>query len=170
MTRLPSRLRRGLVVIGVLLAAAAVTGCATDKGVKTTPLQFTVQADQGVNPDASGQPSPVVVRIYELKSTTQFNQAQFFDLFDNDSKVLGADLIAKREFELKPGDNIEFKRDTPIDTRYIGVIAGFRLGDDAQWRATVEIKPDDNNRIVVKVTAQAISVQDQTSRNWGKLF
>ncbi len=170
MTRLPSRARPRLIVIGVLLVAAAVSGCATDKSAKTTPVKIIVQADQQVNPDASGQPSPVVLRIYELKSTTLFNQAQFFDLFDNDSKVLGADLVAKREFELKPGDKTDFDRDTPVETRYIGVIAGFRLGDDAQWRSTAEIKPEKNNTIIVKVTAQSISIETEAGKDWWKLF
>jgi type VI secretion system protein VasD len=170
MTRLPSRPRRRLIVIGVLLAAAAVSGCASDKSAKTTPIKFVVQADQEVNPDANGQPSPVVVRIYELKSTTAFDQAAFFDLFDNDSKVLGGDLVAKREFELKPGDRQEFDRDTPVETRYIGVTAGFRLGDNAQWRATAEIKPEKNNSIIVKVSAQAISIESEVGKDWWKLF
>ncbi len=170
MTRLPSRPRRKLIVMGVLLAAAAASGCASDKSAKTTPIKFVIQADQQVNPDASGQPSPVVVRIYELKSTTAFDQAAFFDLFDNDAKVLGSDLVAKREFELKPGDKVDFDRDTPVDTRYIGVTAGFRLGDDAQWRTTAEIKPEKNNSIIVKVAAQSISIEAEAGKDWWKLF
>lgn len=170
MTGSPKGDRRGFVVVGVLLAAAAVAACSTDKSAKTTPIKFVVQADQLVNPNTRGEPSPVVVRIYELKSTTNFNQAQFFELFDNDAKRLGPDLVAKREFELKPGDKVDFERATPAETRNIGVIAGFRLGDDAQWRTTAEVKPDRDNTIVVKVTAQAISVEEEASRNWWKVF
>lgn len=170
MTGSPKGDRRGFVVVGVLLAAAAVAACSTDKSAKTTPIKFVVQADQLVNPNTRGEPSPVVVRIYELKSTTNFNQAQFLELFDNDAKRLGPDLVAKREFELKPGDKVDFERATPAETRNIGVIAGFRLGDDAQWRTTAEVKPDRDNTIVVKVTAQAISVEEEASRNWWKVF
>jgi type VI secretion system protein VasD len=170
MTRLPSRPRRRLIVIGVLLAVAAVSGCATDKSAKTTPVKFDIQADQQVNPDANGQPTPVVVRVYELKSTTAFTQAAFFDLFDNDAKVLGSDLVAKREFEIKPGDRVDFDRDTPVETRYIGVTAAFRLGDDSQWRTTAEIKPEKNNTIVVKVAAQSISIEADAGKDWWKLF
>lgn len=170
MTGSPNEDRRAFIVGGVLLIAAAVAACSTDKSAKTTPVKFVVQADQLVNPNARGEPSPVVVRIYELKSTTNFNQAQFFELLDNDAKRLGADLVAKREIELKPGDKVDFERATPIETRNIGVIAGFRLGDDAQWRTTAEVKPDRDNTIVVKVTAQAISIEEEASRNWWKVF
>lgn len=170
MTMPQNRLRRRFFLAIVLLAAAGGAACSTDKSAKTTPIKFVVQADQLVNPNARGEPSPLVVRIYELKSTTNFSQAQFFELFDNDTKRLGPDLVAKRELELKPGDKVDFERETPIETKNIGITAGFRLGDDAQWRTTAEVKPDRNNSIVIKVTAQAISVEEEASRDWFKVF
>ncbi|KRR19670.1 type VI secretion system lipoprotein TssJ [Bradyrhizobium retamae] len=166
----PNKLQRLFIVGGALLVAAAATSCSTDKTAKTTPIKFVVEADELVNPNAHGKPSPVVVRIYELKSTASFTQAQFFELFDDDAKRLGPDLVAKREIELTPGEKFDFERNTPIETRNVGVIAGFRSGNDAQWRSTAEIKPDRDNRISVKLTAQAVSIEEETSRNWWKIF
>jgi len=155
---------------GVCLMAAAMAGCSSDKSAKTTPVRIVIQADQLVNPNARGEASPVVVRIYELKTVSSFNQAQFFELFDNDAKILGPDLVAKREVELKPSEKVDFERQSPYETRYIGVVAGFRLGDGAQWRKTAEVVPDRNNSIVVKVSAQAISIEEEASRDWFKIF
>ncbi|MCC8938366.1 type VI secretion system lipoprotein TssJ [Bradyrhizobium sp. Arg62] len=166
----PNKVRRLFVVGGTLLVAAGATNCSTDKISKTTSIKFVVEADEFVNPNAHGKPSPVVVRIYELKSTATFTQAQFFELFDDDVKRLGADLVAKREVELAPGDKVDFERNTPIETRNVGVIAGFRSGNDAQWRSTAEIKPDRDNRISVKLTAEAVSIGGEASRNWWKIF
>ncbi|WP_160331121.1 type VI secretion system lipoprotein TssJ [Bradyrhizobium macuxiense] len=157
-------------VSGVFLVVVAMVSCSTDKSLKTTPIKFVIQADQLVNPNAHGKPSPIVVRIYELKSATSFTQAQFFELFDNDAKRLGPDLVAKREIELMPGGTVDFERNTPLETRNIGVIAGFRMGDDAQWRSIAEIKPDRDNRIFVKLTAQAINIEEEASRNWWKIL
>ncbi|TAI61542.1 type VI secretion system lipoprotein TssJ [Bradyrhizobium sp. Leo170] len=167
---LPNTLHCLSVVGGALLMAAAATSCSTEKTSKTTPIKFVIEADELVNPNAHGKPSPVVVRIYELKSTTTFTQAQFFELFDDDTKRLGPDLVAKREVELTPGDKVDFERDTPIETRNVGVIAGFRAGNDAQWRSTAEIKPDRDNRILVKLTAGAVSIEQEASRHWWKIF
>ncbi|WP_084801370.1 type VI secretion system lipoprotein TssJ [Bradyrhizobium sp. Ec3.3] len=164
----PYKLQRLSLVSGALLIAAVGASCSIDKSLKTTSIKFVIQTDPLVNQNARGEPSPVVVRIYELKSTTNFDRAQFFELLDNDAKRLGPDLVAKRETELKPGEKYDFERNTPIDTRYIGVIAGFRLGNDAQWRSTAEIKPDRDNTILVKLTAHAISVE--ASQNWWKIF
>ncbi|WP_445222760.1 type VI secretion system lipoprotein TssJ (plasmid) [Bradyrhizobium sp. Pa8] len=163
----PYKLQRVSLVGGALLVAAVGASCSIDKS-KTTPIKFVIQADPLVNQNARGEPSPVVVRIYELKSTTTFDQAQFFELFDDDAKRLGPDLVARRETELKPGEKYDFERNTPIDTRYIGVIAGFRLGNDAQWRSTAEIKPDRDNTILVQLTAHTISVE--ASQNWWKIL
>ncbi|WP_420965346.1 type VI secretion system lipoprotein TssJ [Bradyrhizobium sp. B120] len=166
----PNKRQRLAVVGGALLVTAAVSNCSTDKSSKTTPIKFVIEADELINPNARGKPSPVVVRIYELKSTATFTQAQFFELFDDDAKRLGPDLVAKREVELTPGDKIDFERNTPIETQNVGVIAGFRSGNDAQWRSTAEIKPDRDNRISVKLTAQAVSIEQEASRNWWKIF
>ncbi|WP_051311317.1 type VI secretion system lipoprotein TssJ [Bradyrhizobium sp. Cp5.3] len=166
----PNKIRRLSIAGGALLLATAAGSCSTDKSLKTTPIKFVIEADELVNPNAHGKPSPVVVRIYELKSTASFTQAQFFELFDDDSRRLGPDLVAKREVELTPGDKVDFERNTPIETRNVGVIAGFRSGSAAQWRSTVEIRPDRDNRVSVKVTAQAVTVEEEASRNWWKIF
>ncbi|WP_084305367.1 type VI secretion system lipoprotein TssJ [Bradyrhizobium sp. ARR65] len=166
----PNTVHRLSVVSGALLMAAAGTGCSTDKTSKTTPIKFVIEADELVNPNAHGEPSPIVVRIYELKLTTTFTQAQFFELFDDDAKRLGPDLVAKREVELTPGSKVEFERDTPIETRNVGVIAGFRSGNDAQWRSTAEINPNRDNTIWVRLAAEAVSIEQEASRTWWKIF
>lgn len=157
-------------VSGALLVVAASVSCSTDRSLTTTPIKFVIQADQLVNPNVDGKPSPIVVRIYELKSATNFSQAQFYELFDNDSKRLGPDLIAKREIELTPGGKVDFERNTPFEARNIGVIAGFRIGEDAQWRSIAAIKADRDNRILVRLTARAVNIEEEASLNWWKIF
>jgi type VI secretion system protein VasD len=157
------RTRRSFIagLIGLPLAACA------SMEPKKTPLRFLVQADQLINPDEHGNPFPIVLRIYELKQSSQFSQEAFFDLLDTDANKLGSDLVAKREIELKPGDTQKFERDTPMDTRYIGVIAGFRNIENAQWRAVAEIKPDKGNQIVIKVTAFSVNIEVTPDKTFG---
>jgi type VI secretion system protein VasD len=155
---------RRLVIAG--LAALPLANCAS-MAPKTTPLTFFIKADQSINPDQQGNPYPIVLRIYELKQVSQFNQLGYFDLADSDANKLGPDLVAKREIELKPGDTRTFERDTPVETRYIGVIAGFRNIDNAQWRAVTEIKPERGNKIVIKVTAYSVSLTNTPDKTLG---
>lgn len=153
-------------VVGAL--ALMLGGCGGgDKGPPTTGLRFIVTADELINPNAESQPSPVVLRIYELKSLTAFEPATLFQLLDNDTAVLGSDMVAKREIEIKPGERQGFDRNTPADTHYIGVVAGFRDIDSATWRAHLEIAPLQSGLIVVKVTAQTVSIAWTKDRTLG---
>ena len=158
----PSRRR-----VLLLLPALALAGCGGDAAPKTTGLRFIVQADDEINPNVKNEASPVVLRIYELKSLNAFSQASLFELLDNDTAVLGADMVGKREIEIKPGEKQAFERATPVDTHYIGVIAGFRVIDQASWRASTQITPEKSGAVVVKVTAQAVTIAMTTDKTLG---
>jgi type VI secretion system protein VasD len=150
------------------LSLLLVSGCGGgDKGPKTTGLRFIVDADELINPNSESQPSPVLVRIYELKSLTAFQQATFFELLDNDTTLLGQDMVAKREIEIKPGERQAFDRATPVETHFIGVIAGFRENDKATWRTNLELAPEQSGSIVVKLTAQAVSISLTRDKSFG---
>ncbi len=72
---------------------------------------------------------------------TVFEETSIFDLLDKDTARLGSDLVSKRELELKTGDRTSIHSLFPIETRYIGVIAGFRQVDVAQWRSSIVLAP-----------------------------
>ena len=98
---------------------------------------MTIAASADTNPDASGRPSPVVVRVYQLKSDAAFNAAEFFALFDDDQKVLGPELISRDEFVVAPAESRTMDVAVSTDTRYVGAIAAFRDIRNAQWRGLV---------------------------------
>lgn len=166
----PVPLRRdlcGWLVAGI--TAPWISACTvTPASEKTTSLAFTLDADDEINTNESDVPSPVVVRIYELKATSAFEQASFFELLDNDTAKLGPDLVAKREFELKPGEKKIFTRETPSATRHIGVIAGFRQISAAEWRATADLAEGRDNAFLVKINATTVALTLQhTSAKYG---
>lgn len=143
----------------ILPGLAALGGCGGAASVKTNSLEFTIQADQEINLNENNEPSPIVIRVYELKTKTAFEQASFFELLDSDTTKLGTELVAKREFEVKPGDKSTFTRDSPTDAKHIGVIAGFRQIEAATWRSVVDIVQDRNNSFVISVTALAVKIE-----------
>ena len=58
-------------------------------------VQFEASGD--LNPNAEGRASPLVVRIYELKSFSIFKNADFMSLYEKDDQVLGRELVNKEE-------------------------------------------------------------------------
>lgn len=98
---------------------------------------MTLAAAADTNPDATGRPSPVVVRVYQLRTDAAFAGADFFALFDDDQKVLGPELISRDEFVLAPAEQRTMEVTVSDETRYVGAIAAFRDIRNAQWRVLV---------------------------------
>jgi len=127
--------------------ASGVTGAVLDKVFEDDPtrMEAKVEASEDLNPDYDGQASPLVVRMYQLKSPVAFNNATFFALYDSDVAELGDDLKGKEELELRPGDKLELEREFKPETRYVGFIAGYRDIDNASWRAVAELETGETN-------------------------
>jgi type VI secretion system protein VasD len=142
--------RHRTIVLGWTLVGALCAGCGkappqpvppaitiaapVDAKVKA-PLTLAASADS--NPDATGRPSPVVVRVYQLKTDGAFAGADFFALFEDDQKVLGPELISRDEFVLAPAEQRMLDVTVSGETRYVGAIAAFRDIRNAQWRVLV---------------------------------
>ena len=141
---------RTLALFGICLGAISVCGCgklkpkpepakapltiaaAPDATVKA-PMTISTTAD--INPDANNRPSPIVVRIYQLKADAAFKDVDFFALFDDDKKALGPELISRDEFVLGPAERRTIDVTVAAETRFVGAVAAFRDLRNAQWRA-----------------------------------
>jgi type VI secretion system protein VasD len=98
---------------------------------------MTITASQDTNPDASGRPSPVVVRVYQLRADAPFSGADFFALFDDDAAVLGPTLITRDEFVVAPAERRTIEVALSKETRFVGAVAAFRDIRNSQWRFIV---------------------------------
>ena len=65
-----------------------------------------------------------------------FNAADFMSLYQRDQAELGADLLAKEEFVLNPGETKTFAKTLAADTRFLGVVAAYRDLEHAKWRTS----------------------------------
>ncbi|MDJ0607355.1 MAG: type VI secretion system lipoprotein TssJ [Kiloniellales bacterium] len=144
-------------------AASGVTSAVLDKMFEEGPteIEANMEASDDVNPDADGEASPLVVRLYELKSPTSFNNATFFSLYDSDVAELGDDMKGKEEFELLPGEKLEIERELQPEVRYVGFMAGYRDLDNASWRAVVEVEEGSSTDITVafqRLTVEIVEV------------
>jgi type VI secretion system protein VasD len=98
---------------------------------------LTISTAADANPDATGRPSPVVVRLYQLKGDTAFTAAEFFGLFDNEQQELGPALISRAELMLEPSELRTLDLAVDGDARFVGMLAAFRDIRNAQWRVIV---------------------------------
>ena len=125
-----------------------------------TPVTLTVAASVDVNPDSRNRASPILVRVYALKSTGPFDNADFFSLFEKDQATLGAELVQREELLLKPGDSRLLKMTLAADVKAIAVMGAYRDLERARWRAG--ISPPCSLRHAAVAVAAIISSVDQS--------
>ena len=152
--RVPVRVLQGLAA-AVLLALA---GCASPPPPpKPTLVKATLQASASVNPDARKRASPLVVRIYELKSSAAFDAADFVSLYDRDQATLAAEMVGREEFTLRPGESQPWEKTIGPEVRFIGVMAAYRDIERARWKTLIAVKPNMKNVITIKADDITIS-------------
>ncbi len=149
----PRRTALALVVCGV---AGALAACGTS-APKPARVEGSIAAAAGLNPSVNDRPSPLLLRIYELRSPTAFNQADFMALYQSDQATLAADLVAREEIMLQPGEMRPFNKQLSPETRFIGVMAVYRNLERATWRAVVAVPPNKTHKLAVRADSLALS-------------
>jgi type VI secretion system protein VasD len=110
-------------VPGICLLALAVAGCSSKPPKPPPPTKAAIVVSADVNPDSGGRPSPIVVRLYQLKEEGAFNGASYFALADKEQATLGPSLESREEYELQPGQTKELVLKIPPEARYLGAVA-----------------------------------------------
>jgi type VI secretion system protein VasD len=126
-----------------------------------TKIIGSAAAGANINPDINGRPSPVVLRLYELKSETAFTSSAFFPLYDNDQAILARDLQSREEILLTPGQTIKIDREFKAESRYLGVVAAFQAVDKATWRALAEIPANQTTNAEITVQGLVLKLATQ---------
>lgn len=143
-------------VCAALFVTAALAACGPPK---PPLLKANVTIGSDVNPDRNGRASPVVVRVYELKSLAAFNSADFFSIYDKESETLGGDLNGKEELRLKPGETVLINHPLKPDTKFVAALAAFRDLDKSRWRSALEVPPKKQKlELTIAIQGKTVSV------------
>lgn len=154
------------MVIGIpAVLAVVLIGCGSDEKEKEIPevpptiVISELAASSDVNPNVAGVPSPIFVRIYELKSQTAFAATDFFSLWEDDSKALGKDLEDRQEVVLSPGQQSKLEREFAASSRFLGVAAAYQDLPNATWRAFQPVPPNKMTTVLVKVERLGLAIE-----------
>ena len=150
--------------IAMFISVAAVLAACAGPPPPPPPTQVsgTIQAAANVNPSASKRPSPLLVRVYELKSAAAFNNADFMALYQRDQAELSTELVAKEEFVLAPGESKSYAKTLAPETRFLGVVAAYRDLEHAKWRSIVAVQPAQKHQL--RIVANELSIDASVSR------
>ncbi|MBA1245057.1 type VI secretion system lipoprotein TssJ [Pseudomonas japonica] len=102
--------------------------------------QVVLTSDGGdqLNPDATGAPLSVVLRVYQLAALERFASASADGLWHMPNQVLGNSLIENHELTVLPGLGQVDKWPLNKAARYVGVAAFFRENTDARWKVAFD--------------------------------
>lgn len=153
--------RRALLfAIPSLLAACGGEAAAPKPPPPPPPssLELTIVGGPDQNPNRSGQPSPVVIRLYRLRNSGRFENGDVFALTDREAATLGDDLVAAEEIVIAPGETRTVTRAPEPGVQSLGVAVLFRDIDRAHWRAIAPIAPHGPTKLVLKTSAADVTL------------
>ena len=159
-----------LTLFAVITVSITVTGCSVSKmSVPSmiggdTDVTITINVDSDINPDENNKPSPLFVRMYELKSEKLFNRANFIDLYEKDEEVLGADLVRKEVLKtMVPGENHVKKFVADKDTRYIALYAEFFRYKHSNYKIIFPVTANNvfRDKVEIRISGNSITVSKQ---------
>lgn len=138
-------------VTTVLISCADQPLNLLDSSPPQTRILVHLEAVDDLNPDLNDRPSPLIVRLYELKAPGAFTSADFFSLYAKADEVLASELLKQKELIIKPGEKRSLELALTPETRYIGLLAAYRELDRSEWRTVIKITPQTTTPIQVKL-------------------
>lgn len=137
-----------------LLMAVGLGACSSTPD--PTYIDLTITANADLNPDLAARPSPLVLKLVEMKAHTAFSNADYFKLSNNIKTALGPDYISDENMPVRPGEIKKLKLKLHEHGKYIGVIAGYREIDKAKWRYILKPEQEEVSEINLLLTRDAI--------------
>lgn len=148
-----------------LLLSLALSGCSFKQSTPTTRIDLHLTGSAKLNPDLQGRPSPIVLRLYELKHPVAFEHSEFFMLYQQPQETLSMDLVAHEELELRPGEKHELNLTTTQAGSYLGVLAAYRNLPEADWQVVIPLRVGELNRVDLQVDELSIRREDLASQS-----
>lgn len=158
-----SKLNHKILLAISILTSVFLTGCQTVGETLNldTDVLLSIEVEANVNPDESNKPSPLFLRFYELQSNKVFENADFVDLYEKDSELLGGDLIAKQELKrVTPGESRKENFVLNKDTRYIAIYAEFFNYNDSKFRVVVPVENNNvfQDKVKIRISGNRMSL------------
>lgn len=127
---------------------------------KPQTIKIHIKAANYLNPDITGEASPVKLTFYALKNNTLFDKVNFFKLQDNPIQALGGALIDERSMMIRSDEQLSFTYQFSPDTRYLGIIAAYRQLAFAEWKKVVSLSSDHIKKVNVILGANSLAIDE----------
>ncbi|WP_438013923.1 type VI secretion system lipoprotein TssJ [Sorangium sp. So ce315] len=143
----PAKAAAGLAAAFLVAALpAALAGCtsaappppAAPAPCDVQIVTLSIYASDTINPNENGNPRPVVVRLYQLKSSARMENATYDRILLRDKETLEDDLAKVDEVEVFPNDLVEVKFERLPDASHLVGAAMFHSPKGSSWKTFYE--------------------------------
>lgn len=155
--------------IFLVLVTLTLTACQSMNGTVggyfglDTDLQVNFQVDADINPDEFGKPSPVFIRMYELKDRKMISKADFISLYERDKEVLGADMLASHKLRrFTPGETRSEQFVVDKEANYVALYAEFLEFNQSKFKVVIPVVANNvfRNSVTVRVTGNKLIIDE----------
>ncbi|KAA5606912.1 type VI secretion system lipoprotein TssJ [Roseospira marina] len=154
-----ARTRRAVTVALASALFTALSACASaPPPPPPTEVVLAISADDTINPDPTGRPSPAQVHIYWLRGATDFESADFFDLTGDPSATLGAELASHEVMTVRPSSQQSLMRRVDPGVSHVGIVTAYRSLDGVVWRAVTAVPPNARSGVGVTLVQGGVSL------------
>jgi len=146
----------------VLLAATCLLVACAAEPEPPMPVNKTLSVQAGPNVNQyNNAANPIVVRLYQLSSRSEFEAADFWGIFNDNAPDLAGVVLDRRSLSpLYPGETRLVAFDLEPDVFYLGAFAEFADFETQQFRAAVPIDTEGlDNGVTISVTSSGVSIQ-----------
>ncbi|WP_036178405.1 type VI secretion system lipoprotein TssJ [Marinomonas sp. MED121] len=134
-------------LVWIFLMLVFLAGCSSspteyDPTQEPTRVTISMLADEKVNPNSSGEATPIEFTVFELEDDSMFMSADYEQLIEDFKAALSSNYIDNYDYVLLPSQ-FKFIESIEIDedTNYIGVMVSYSDPDTSQWKKVVKVKP-----------------------------
>lgn len=162
MRELIKHIRSFLALVSVTLL---LSGCSSNRSPVgaalnlNTDLRLVISAEREINPDHTQRPSPVVIRLYELKDVAAFDKADFVDIYERDQELLSNSLVTRHLLKpIVPGEERQERLVLKPDTTHVGLFAEFSQYRGASYKVAFPVTQHNVFKDVVRVTLSGTDI------------
>ncbi|MBX2809311.1 MAG: type VI secretion system lipoprotein TssJ [Cellvibrionaceae bacterium] len=133
-----------------------ISACAVTAKIWQPYDDITIEASTHANMDNNNRPSPIQIKIYELRSRSTFDNLDFDRAFYHAATLLSDQLLSEASYTIQPGELIKHRVNLQKKAKFIAISASFIDIDNARWKHIYKIKDHGHYTHNIKITERRI--------------
>lgn len=150
-----------------------ITGCSTANKSVFLPvlnIDITIEAASDINVFEDGDARPVILRIYQLNDTGNFDKASFTSLYSNDQAVLADSLIDTKVLPaVLPDEKRSLTLGVQQQAKFLAVFAEFSNYETAEAKSFVAlVEEPESYPVFITITHNKVEITQPAESVWWK--